>query len=760
MIPGSPFFRDISFRSILLFLLACILVMPSAATSWNKGEAHLSKSLALTMGLEIMHYNKHAALSITLVADEETLWTLELGYADPAAKKPVTKETLFGIGSVSKIIAAAAAMKLVDQGLMHLETPLTEYLPDFSMLSPEHEDITVRMLLNHSSGLPGFNCRGSVTDMPWPEYQSATYQLIKQSKLKHRPGYMHVYCNDGYTLLERVVQAVTGISFADYVQQEIFAPLEMTSSFFTSGIPPGSSIAKGFHKGRELPLEVVNSLAAAGVYSTPQDIARFIAMIIARGELDGTRIISTRSLEAMEQDQTSGSFRVVNSDYLKFGLGWDNTSHPGPGSLGMKALTKHGGTINYSAELWILPEEKLGLTAVAVNIAGVDLEDMAEKIIMSALIDKGVLKSMPEPIGVHFSQPVAPSQDLLDSIAGYYAGSSSLFKVSALPGKNIRIDMRVRGRWLNVQPNLIHHKNGQFISEDDPNQKFSFPEADGRTYLVVHYLTDFYVLDIPIAQRLHMHNGTPLAPAWVSRLNKAWLMANDISNSYTFYFNTYPKLNIEALDDLPGYLHVWEPCDYMTFAASQDDDVAGMALQIPMNEGRDLSDLKVVRRGDEDWLSCSGYLFRPLETIPSLEYGACMKKVTVKEQHLTEWLRLESAEKQASMTLTAPDNVRWKLFGAAFHQIASGCGSVDLTIRGNQQYHVALYADPGQTIDVSWGCAEMPQDVSFLLTHPPCDESLAECRPCGCLARGWPTGPGPVGGQRLRLRSVWTCGDR
>lgn len=656
--------------------------------------------MALEMGLGIMHYHENAAISAALVADGKILWTLELGYSDPAAKTPVTQETMFGIGSVSKVITAAAVMKLVDQGLVRLDEPLTAYLRDFHMQSPEYKDITVRMLLNHSSGLPGFNCRGSVTDRPWTEYQNSTYQAIKQSRLKHQPGYMHVYCNDGFTLLERVVQAATGKPFTNYVEEEIFIPLGMTRSCYSTNFPSHGSFARAFHKGRKLPLEVVNTYAAAGVYTTTQDMARFISMITDRGDADGTGIISRESLEAMEQNQITDTFRVVDSNFLTFGLGWDNTFHPGPGSKGKKALTKNGGTFKYSAELWVLPEEKLGLAVFAVNAPCAVLEDLAEKTIMAALVDKGVLNSMPEPAGQPLSPPAVPSQELLNLIAGYYAGCSRLFRVSVLPGKNIKIDIREQGRWYSVFQKLRYHKNGTFISEGDPYQYFSFQEADGRTYLVMHSLRDYYTMEIPIAQRLK--ETEPLPSAWISRLNKNWLIANGIANSYSFYFDTYPKLNFEVLNDLPGYLFAWEPWDYMTFMTGPDEDIEYMAIQIPMSESRNLSDLEVVRIGDEDWMRCSGYLFRPLETIPSLEFGTSMK-ITVKEKNLTSWVRLERSQEQASIVLNAPNNVRWKIYDYDFTMIAIGFGSVNVSPgETRQHYYVALYAEPGQTMDLSW----------------------------------------------------------
>jgi len=699
MVLKSIFSRDILFRGALFFLLFLLFLL-AGVSPWGRGEKCLSKSMAKNMGLKIMNYNEYAALSIALMSEGKILWTMELGYADQDAKTPVTRETRFGIGSVSKVISATAVMKLVDQGLVHLDTPLTVYLPDFHMLSPAYKDITLRMLLNHSSGLPGGNYRGCVTDIPWPEYQDVVYQSIRQSRLKHLPGYMHVYCNDGYTLVELLIQAVTGKTFTDFVEEEIFIPLGMTrSSFATSSLPEGS-FARAFHDGCALPLEIQNSHAAGGIYSTPEDLVRFIAMISARGDVKGTRFISEASLDAMEQDQTAVTFRVIDSNFYTFGLGWDNTYHPGPGSVGKKALTKKGGTLMYGAELWVIPEENLGVAVVAVNAPYSDLADLAQKTLLAALVDKGTLCSMPELISRPLSPFAVPSAELLGAVTGYYANYTDLFRVTSLPDKNIQIHMRDQGKWLTLIPELLYHKNGWFASKDNPYQDISFQKKDGRMYLVMRSFKDYYYVEMPIAQ--HLQKTKALSPAWISRLDKAWLMANEIANSYTFYFSNYPKLNIETIEDLPGYLFIWEPGDYLTFFAGSEQDIAYMDIQIPMNCGRDLCDLEVVKKGNEEWLRCSGYLYRPIETIPSLVSGTSMQ-FTVQEKHITEWVRLEKAGGKATLILKAPDNVRWKVYDSSFHQVASGWSSECISMEtGDEDYYIGLYAEPGQTMGLSW----------------------------------------------------------
>ena len=110
--------------------------------------------------------------------------------------------------------------------------PLVNYLPAFRMASPEYTQVTVRMLLNHSSGFPGTDYRGLFTFSPVPACSTQVLETLKGQRLKHHPGYLNTYCNDGFTLIEQLVLAVTGRSYARFVQDEIFGPLGMNHSSY------------------------------------------------------------------------------------------------------------------------------------------------------------------------------------------------------------------------------------------------------------------------------------------------------------------------------------------------------------------------------------------------------------------------------------------------------------------------------------------------------------------------------------------------
>src|SRR2546430_16100142 len=149
-----------------------------------------------------------SAVAIALVDDKRIIWSQGFGLADRDTGQMPTPSTMFGVGSVSKMFATIAVMKLVDRGVVDLDTPLVTYLPAFRMASSGYENITVRMLLNHSSGFPGTDYRNADIRSPVPGYVGQVLQTLSMSRLKDPPGSMSVYCNDGFTITAALVEAI------------------------------------------------------------------------------------------------------------------------------------------------------------------------------------------------------------------------------------------------------------------------------------------------------------------------------------------------------------------------------------------------------------------------------------------------------------------------------------------------------------------------------------------------------------------------
>jgi CubicO group peptidase (beta-lactamase class C family) len=229
---------------------------------------------------EAMQTHNVKSVSVALIAHGETVWQEAFGVMDDRSGAASTTSTRFNIGSVSKVLAALTVSILVDRGLVALDTPVVRYLPQFTMRSPEHRLITLRHLLSHTSGLPGTYMRDLFSTAYLPDYPARQLAWLADQHLKHTPGEMAVYCNDGFSLVESVVFAVTGQTYAQFVQGAILTPLGMTQSVYPLGPLPEGTFAHGYIDNDRQEQEYVMGHATGGLCSTPGDMMKLARMFL------------------------------------------------------------------------------------------------------------------------------------------------------------------------------------------------------------------------------------------------------------------------------------------------------------------------------------------------------------------------------------------------------------------------------------------------------------------------------------------------
>jgi CubicO group peptidase (beta-lactamase class C family) len=228
-----------------------------------------------------------AAISVALLKGDRIVWQQAFGKASVTDNTSATIRTRFNIGSVSKVLAGLTGVMLQDRGLINLDTPIVRYLPEFKMLSPAYANITSRHLLSHASGLPGTNGRNVFAFAPIPGYSADTERELANAHLKHLPGQLAVYNNDGFTLFERVVLAVTGLDYPDFVEEHILKPLNMADSSFLRSPNPVGEFAYPQYRGKQYPQEFVNAFATGGVSTTPSDTMNLARMFLGGGGVPG-----------------------------------------------------------------------------------------------------------------------------------------------------------------------------------------------------------------------------------------------------------------------------------------------------------------------------------------------------------------------------------------------------------------------------------------------------------------------------------------
>ncbi len=217
----------------------------------------------------------------------------------------MTPQTKFRMASHSKLFTATAVMQLREQGKLRLDDPVSKYLPWFQVKTAESDDppITIEELLTHSSGLPReAGSHWTTFEFPTTEQLRA---LMAERQAPFSPEVRWKYSNLAFSIAGMVVETVSGQTWADYVQQHIYQPLDMTASSVDQNV---SGLAVGY--GRLMPdgtravnpfIDARGMAAATGITSTVEDMAKFVSAQFRKGRMGGRQILSTGSLREMHR---------------------------------------------------------------------------------------------------------------------------------------------------------------------------------------------------------------------------------------------------------------------------------------------------------------------------------------------------------------------------------------------------------------------------------------------------------------------------
>ena len=666
---------------------------PAAATSY---QATIRDGRAAAQAL--LEQSGAASLSLALVSGERVVWQETFGYADKATSTAPEADTMYGIGSVSKILAAVAVMKLVDEGKVELDAPFTRYVPAFSMLSPAYRQITVRMLLDHSSGLPGSTYGNDITGAYYPGYLQQVLDTLAMERLKTTPGYMSVYCNDGYTLLEALVPAVTGKAFPGYVQDEILTPLGMAHSAYPLRTFADGTYARCYRGDAARPFEVVNLLAAGGLYSTPADMSRLGAMLMNGGIYNGTRILSADAVAQMAADETLGSFNPVPCTALRYGLGWDTVTQPGLKAVGVTGWQKGGDSADYHASFIVAPGPKLAVTVTGVAPLGsASLGTLGEGILLHALVDQGRIHRRPTPISPKLPAIKPATAAQLAEMKGYWALSSQMFRVAAEPSapQSLTLSMLTGDGWTTVAEGLRLRTDGRFHAGGSASG-YSTITAGGRRYLVNDWVGGYgHYRDAGLMSQ-KLQPGDPLPSAWASRSGEVWLAVNEQPDSFTYTSNAGPLLIVSAVPGLEGWVTVTTPAYGTQVVDPIGDHLGAMFLQIPGGCSRDLEDAVVTQHGAEEWIQWGSTAYRPMGSAPALAAGP--NTVTFGAEGYAEWRSLAAA---GMLTIAAGGASTWRLYGPDLAVLDAGTTFPATVTAPTPRCYLLLFGPAGSSTTVT-----------------------------------------------------------
>jgi CubicO group peptidase (beta-lactamase class C family) len=368
--------------------------------------------------------------AVTLIVDKDA--TLAVDWAGSASlrmKRPMRSDNLFWIASMTKPVTATALMMLVDEGKVHLADPVEKYLPEFKGQlvadgngppHPPSHSITVREVMSHTSGLvpassPVFRNSQDLRD--WVA-RCAKAPLIRE------PGTKYEYNNSGINTGGRIIEVVSGLSYAEFMQRRLFDPLGMKDTTFWPTEAQAARLARTALRskdsgsleeiqlarnvtpalierlghGAKVPLPMLEDMGigqianyahhfaepAGGLYSTASDLGNFCQMLLGGGVYRGRRLLSEEAVRAMTSNQTG---RIPVNPQEGYGIGWSvkirDDEGPSVGSFGHRGARR--------TAMWIDPKNGIAMIVLIerFDMTGKEQNELYSSFLKTAIATYG-----------------------------------------------------------------------------------------------------------------------------------------------------------------------------------------------------------------------------------------------------------------------------------------------------------------------------------------------------------------------------------
>lgn len=346
----------------LLCSVVLALLLTSASAAAQDDAVRLQRAYERMDEFVARHMREAGTpgLALAVTSREGLLRVATYGFADLKARTPVTPETLFEIGSISKSFTAIALLQLREEGRFDPQAPITRHLPWFQIQS-DYEPITAHHLLTHTAGIPRDR-----DDIPSSVYQAVA---LRERETAYPPGLKSSYSNIGFQVLGYLLEEVTGEDYGAVIRQRILEPLRMTATEPVITHDTRRRLATGYkpfyddrpaHRSHGL-VEGTWIEYGAGdgsISATPADLAAYLRMLLNRGAVPEGRILSEESFRLL----TQRTIRAHENEYSGYGLGIREVD-------GRTIVWHGGGMIGYASMLLGDLDEGLG-AVVFVNGPG------------------------------------------------------------------------------------------------------------------------------------------------------------------------------------------------------------------------------------------------------------------------------------------------------------------------------------------------------------------------------------------------------
>ena len=394
-------------------------VFASDTLDYSKLSTQLSPHIK-----KIINMKNIVGLSLALVDGDKIVWSEGFGFTDQKKQKNTTPNTPFRVGSITKLFTALSTLQFEERGLIDIDQPLSAYLERFSMKSrfSDESPITIRNILTHHSGIP--------TDLYKGQWNKNRFtQLVEQLRneyVSYPPRFVLSYSNIGYSLLGSMIENISKTTYENVINDNIIHSLNMHNT----GFHPSTLFfmpSKAFDTDEQVQkILSIRDIPAMGLYSSANDLAKFIRLFTDRDSELHQTIISDEKIEEMFEHQNS----EVQLDFDdKIGLPWilDQCAIVDAGKI-----AEHGGTtMYYSSQMMISSDYDLGVIVMA-NTQGSrsTVNQIAEVVLKKALdLKHGAMENHTPMIAENYPVDAVPNPS---SVGGDYVTDLGLVSLDTI----------------------------------------------------------------------------------------------------------------------------------------------------------------------------------------------------------------------------------------------------------------------------------------------------------------------------------------
>ena len=389
-----------NFISLILAFSTFTTILPSIGFAQSTNSDYSKQLAAIEEKVEKRRQELGIpGMSLVIVKDGQIIYLKGFGYKDLENKVPVTPDTQFAIGSITKSFTGLSVLMSADEGKLSLEDSPKKYLPYFKIKDAETDkNIKIRDLMDHSSGLN----RTDLAMLTGKLSRKELIQVVGEAQPMAKLNEKFFYNNVMFSVAGEIVAAAQKQSWETFVQKRIFAPLGMNNSAMSiAQMQKAKDYSFGYEYNADakvttkFPLNAVvpplNSVAAAGsITSSARDMAKWINFVINKGEVNGKRLVSEKGFEEWTKPQN----KISPNDNFAYSFGWFLKDFAGLQGIG------HGGNVpGFTSWAAILPEKKIGFVLLT-NVSNTPFGNELTSIILNTFLGKKELTQTDNSVSV------------------------------------------------------------------------------------------------------------------------------------------------------------------------------------------------------------------------------------------------------------------------------------------------------------------------------------------------------------------------